>query len=227
MKLAVLISILAPLCIAQEQASKTPVRIGDIVLARAAYIDHGSTREMLRAVLYSANVSGGIVLTSGCQPAPDIYFQGWSGQPLTQLLDGMVALDQAHTWSFRQGVVDLLPRTNTPAVFNLSIKHFEWITSEFTNAIVGRLFQEESIRRHLAGRGLVPGIETGPGLYRAPRIVDGHPEQGPPGEAKSVDGLDVLSVLNAIAASHESAVWWYEERVCGTEHTYTINGKEP
>jgi hypothetical protein len=224
MKLLTTIAIFASLCIAQEPASKKPVQIGDIVLSRGPSMDHGPTLTMFTEVLASANVPGGVVYTSGCQPAPDIAFRAWQGQPLAQLLDSTIAQDPSYAWSFHSGAVNLFPKSGLPDIFRLTIKHFEWSTSTFGITSASLLFGQDSVRNNLANRGMVeePGRVS---ASAAPKIGNGVAELAPP-EIKSVDNLDVLSTLNAIAASRGNGVWSYEEHVCGSVRMFRLGFRE-
>jgi hypothetical protein len=155
MKALASIAIFASLCIAQEQTSKKPAQIGDIALSRDLFMDHGSTLAMFKDALASANVPGGVVYISGCQPAPDVAFRAWQGQPLAQVLDSIVAQDPSYMWSFQGGAVNLVPKSGLPDIFRIAIKHFEWNTSTNAMTPAGLLFRQDPVQTQLANRGLV------------------------------------------------------------------------
>lgn len=189
-------------------------------------IEAGPTLMALTAVLRSANLSGGLITQSGCLAAAQRSLTLPEGYALSDALEVIVSLDQAHNWTVKDGVVNLLPKVGNPDVMQTVVPRFEWDTGASIHLTVGRLFGTDDVRRSLAKSGLVRGPEYG-GLYRPPHIVNGVAEPPPPGEHMAVEGLNLLAILNAVVASYGESFWWYEERTCGDERIFDINARTP
>jgi hypothetical protein len=99
------------------------------------------------------------------------------------------------------------------------IQRFEWDTTASPSLNVQRILLETGVSRELAK--IESGFQPVSGFGKAPRVVNGVPEPMPKGTRHVIENATVLSALNAVAASHTTAFWWYEERTCNGKAKYT------
>ena len=175
-------------------------------------------------ILRSAEHSGGIALVSGCDnPASPLAVPLEAS--LAGALDVLTAVYPKYDWTVSDGVVNVLPREERPAVLEIQVVHFEWNTADFVSLSVDRLFQSSNIHQYLAAHRMESGLGQGPGLQQAPRIVNGKPVPKQDGQRHQMENATLLSTLNAIVGSYENAVWSYEEKNCDGHGVYYISAR--
>jgi hypothetical protein len=184
------------------------------------YFSTGSLLGAFGQVLMAARLPGGGAFAYGCEESAQTPMSIPSTYSLAFSFDLLTAASPAHTWAVRDGVVNLLPKQNLPAILNAPIEQFAWDTTDPAITSAGRVFALSTIKHRLAELGLIGGVDAS-GLRRPPRVVDGIP-QIPKGREWKVENVTLLTALNRIAASYGDARWWYEERTCGTERTYRV-----
>lgn len=191
------------------------------------HLEFASTREGLSAVLRSAKLPGGITTSFGCESKSARALSLPPGLPLNDALDSVVSLEGTHYWAFQQGVVNLLPTKGVPDVLSTTTGHFEWNTGTRVLPTLHQLFASPSVRGRLKELGLTSALESIILPQKAPQVVDGRPVVAVNGEHRVVENATLVSILNAIVASHGVGMWSYEERRCGSEKTFQISSAEP
>jgi len=174
----------------------------------------GPLAEAYDLFLLAARRPGGAVFTHGCEAPAQTLVSMPSTYSLANALDLLTAIYTTHNWAVRDGVIDLLPKENLPAILNAPIERFAWDTNETPGRSVGRLFDLSNVERRLIELGIGRELVT-LGLQQAPRVF-GAP-QAPTGREWKVENVTLLTALNRIVASYGNARWVYEERNCGTK----------
>ena len=224
----ILVCCLTPTLVAQgtTEAMRREARKYQLT-SSGVHLEFASTREGFSAVLQSAKLPGGITTSFGCESQSGRSLSLPPGLPLADALEPVVSLEGIHYWTFQQGVVDLLPANGVPDVLNTTIGHFEWNTGTRVLPTLDQLFASPSVRSRLKELGLTSALDSIILLQKAPQMVDGRPVVAANGEERVVENATLLSILNAIVASHGVGMWSYEERRCGSEKTFHISTVEP
>ncbi len=218
----VMASALHPALLAQGATARMRTEAEGVDLNQGVSLAPSSIQEALAGILRSAGRPGGMVVRSGCgDPAQSPLLVG-SGSSLAGALDLMTSVHPAYYWTIREGVVNILPKRDPPPVMDVRIERFEWDTTAAVYLAVSNLSQSDSVRRRLAALGAAEALQQGPGLQPVPRIVNGVAEPRPPGRRYRVEGVTLLSALNAVVASYPNAIWYYEEWHCAGRRTYSF-----
>jgi hypothetical protein len=219
--MAVLCAGLAGLITAQQPTAKELNRTANTEVLAEVAVGSGTAWEAFEGLLKSAEQPGGLVISTGCTAPIRTAFFAPAKSPISTVLDLLIAVFPGHRWIVQDGAIDLVP-ARLPPLLQTSVTRFEWNTSAAVQLNVQRLFQSDAVRNRISQLGLVAGLDRGPGLQRPPRVVDGVIEAAPRGEAKTLDGVTLIGVLNAVVASYRTAVWRYEERTCEGPTTYSV-----
>jgi hypothetical protein len=161
------------------------------------------------------------MLGYGCGDPPRGTLNVPPGASLSGALDLVERIFPGYYWTAQDGVTNLLPKGNPPAVMRLRIDHFSWDTAALPTAAVANLLQSGAVRDRLAELGIAGGLQEVLGLQPAPPVVNGVPVL-PKGRQWKVENATLETVLNRIVASYGSAQWVYEEKTCGGEKTYRM-----
>jgi len=180
----------------------------------------------LLAVSAAARRPGGVVLLSLCGEEDESPLLVPQGASLASALDLLTAVHPAYEWTVRDGVVNVLPRQQKFAVMNVLIGRFEWDTTDRVHLSIGRLSQVPRVRQFLRGTGVVEAIQQVSLFGRLRRTANGVAVPPPRGQRYVVENAPLVTVLNAIVASYQNAVWYYEEGICSGAKTYRFSVHE-
>jgi hypothetical protein len=163
--------------------------------------------------LVTAHVPGGIVTIEHCDDRqasqPTLFTSG----SLRDSLQEIVKTNPEYQWQLHDGVVNLLPTRDEPALLTVRINRLKMEDAPTIGAILGELFELPEVRDAIAKLQLSPGT----------KVVFG--SGSPPREKYTVECRDVTvrEALNAIVRAHGRAVWEYKEQRCDGKIVYTVN----
>lgn len=167
--------------------------------------DHSSTtaQTFIRA-LSGVSAPGGLVQVFACEadaskPAPQ-----QRGASLGQALDALVSLDRRYRWHVDDGVINLLPASDEPALLRTQIARFSPRKVFSAREALSRLLTLDEIKGAMEELGLKAGIA----VFVSPGSR--HPK------AFSLSLMDVTlrQALNAIARAQGTGIWEYIETHC-------------
>jgi hypothetical protein len=203
-----------------ELVLTTKSELEQTYLRDGVVLESGPLGPALESVLIAARRPGGAVFAYGCGEPAEAPLSIPSTYSVASALDTLTSIYPTHSWTVRDGVINLLPRQGLPTVLGTPIEHLAWDTNEAPSASVGRLFRLDAVTRRFVALGITGGMII-PGLRKLPRLVDGIP-QVPKGREWKVENVTLLAALNRIAASYGDARWVYEESTCGAVKSYRV-----
>jgi len=192
-------------------------------LPHEMYLPTAPLRQAFDLVLIAARRPGGAVFSYGCEEPAQTLLSIPSTYSLASAFDLLTAAYPTHYWTVRDGVVNLLPKLNLPAILDAHVERLAWDTTDPAIVSVGRVFGLSAIKHRLAELGFTGDVDV-TGLQETPRVVDGVPQK-PKGRGWKIENLTLLTALNRVAASYGVFRWWYEERTCGTDKTYRVGAR--
>jgi hypothetical protein len=170
----------------------------------------GTIESAFMRVMADAKAPGGIVTVSRCNEEAKYRF-GENTTSLREALDAIVYSDPTNKWENKNGVVNLIPVSNMPALLELRIAEFHVENAKTVLHALDHLLKLPEVRQRIAQLHLEE-------LSREPGLTDlkrpGFITPDPPGLNVHCRKTTFRGVLNAIARAHGSAIWSYTERHC-------------
>lgn len=192
----------------QEDILSRPVTVPD--QPEAAY-------SVALSAIQSAGAPGGVIShRKGCsaQQGPLVHPRG---NTLRRSLDSIVQDDPSYTWTFADGVINLLPSNELPPLLRTHLETYD--SGGITNAIsaVTLLVGSKEIysaatklglQMNPSGSGL-GGVAPGTSLAEKPLGIH-------------LQNVTLLEAMNAIARANTHGVWSYYETQCGSVHQFDL-----
>jgi hypothetical protein len=226
LKLIALAGAFLALLVAQEPSPAMRLQAGKTYLRQDVEFQSSAVAEAFGFARNSAGKAGGMVIVSGCGDQPRSPLRLPADSSLAAALDMIVSIFPTHYWTIQDGgAINLLLKQDMPPIMDFPIRQFEWNTAAFAGLTVGRLFRSKGVDDRLARLGMVAGLETGPGLQKPPRVINGVPDLPRKGQEQKTENLTLLQTLNAIVVSYGDGSWLYEEQQCGNNKMYRISGR--
>jgi hypothetical protein len=173
-----------------------------------------TTANAFREALSAAGVPGGIVKVSRCDE--DLTLQNWGrlGSSLRDVLDAIVKVDDQYRWQLEDGVVNLLPADDQPALLQVRVKHLLVKNATSVYQAYSKLFALPEVKKAIADLKLNDSFE------RIQGGLSGNLNQ----TQFSVDrkSITLREALNAIVRAQGQAVWSYKEYHCNGAHGLSI-----
>lgn len=171
--------------------------------------------------LRDSDLSGGIVLMSECQESPPVHLKAKQGSTFREVLDDFEAANPSYHWEIRGNVLNLIPAAGIPPLLAAKVRSFELQTmaqqTRFS-LVFQRLLELPEIRQAATGLGLKEGTYYGGlGVYQERP----EPEMPLPIYVR-LNNVPLQDALNAVAQAYGHTVWWYRQRACRGEVTYTL-----
>ena len=178
--------------------------------------------------LQFAGVSGGMVVTQGCDDnTPFVYWSAVQGT-IRQALNDFQANNPEYRWELRGGTLDLVPAAGIPPLLATKIRRFNLQTTDqqtSAGAAFGMLMKLPEIQEAATVLHISKNMSVG-GPQAAWDYSSGKtPPRPPPPRPVSVQLKDVSlqDALNALAKEYGHTMWTYWQRSCEGETTYTVN----
>ena len=214
---------------AQEPTPSMRLDAQQVYLDRGVTVDLGSARQAFTEILRSTQRTGGMIILAGCGEPVQSPFATAPHSSLATALDLLTATYPDYAWTSQGGTINLLPNRKSPEAMDIRVPHVEWDTTATVSMSIAKPLEAGDVRRLLVANGYI-GVDTlltyATLLQRPPRVVNGVPEPPPPGRKFLLDNATVLSALNAVVASYESAMWLYEQRTCDGKTTYQFSSQD-
>ncbi len=205
---------------AQGQHLARGVGFDTVRLESEITLDFVSATEGLSALLRGLKIPGGVAAVSGCPGEVRKTLRIPGNIDLRSALDAGHNLYENYRWNIEAGVTNFLPKDTMPALLT-PISRLEWDTGSSASLSLNRLSRVAA--NNLAQLGFISGLNSGLGLQKPPRVVDGVAIPLPPGKRFSVENTSLLGALNAIVASYGAVVWTYVERRCDQPPTFQLS----
>ena len=188
-------------------------------------VDHdvfmGSQRvlDIFLNVLRDTGAHGGFVEVAGCSDLPQGSLKLKQGVTLREAMDSLVASNPSYQWEWKDGVVDLMPRTGLPTLLDIKIAEFQMdATDQEIPAVLEDLLRLPEVRARAAQLNLKPGLgQGGPGVYQEHPV----PRQHVPVRI-NVQDLSLLEAFNKVVRASPKGVWVYHETDCNGGSTYIV-----
>lgn len=219
------------LCSVAKGVRQSEPQEGSQILDQPFPEGNGYTEGPLQAMedfLRPTGLSGGIViLNDDCEEAPNVYWKAIRGT-FRPALDDFQADNPAYRWELRGSALNLVPAAGIPPLLAAKIQNFDLRTTDRQTAVgvaIQRLLALPEIRQTATALHLKEGTYYGGGPMAAWDYSSGKtPPPPPPPRPISVQVKDVSlqDALNAVAQAYGHTVWWYSQRGCQGEVTYTV-----
>jgi hypothetical protein len=184
---------------------------------------------VLEEFLRDNGLSGGIVLMSdSCEDPPLVHWRAKQGSPFRQVLDDFQAYNPDYRWDLRGNVLNVVPAAGLPPLLAAKIRTFDLHTTDQLTPYppLRSLLDTSEMRLAATELHLKEGSYTG-GLAVA-RDSSAPPE--PPKAPSPIDvhlkNISLQDALNAVAQAYGHVVWWYRQRTCQGQVTYTVEDSQ-
>jgi hypothetical protein len=206
---AILIAIAVGVTRTKAQTT-APIADGDTVLQVDVLSERQHMAEVLTQSLRAATVPGGVVSLTGCHDQVEVSTFIPRGSTLGDALGRLIASDR-QDWRviYTGAVVNILPQGDTPDVLKSRIDRIEIPQEESLVLAVQRILDAPAVKAAIRDLGL-QALPPTLGYSSFGGAEDLLAQETP----LVVENATVLEVLNALAASRESAIWLYEQQSC-------------
>jgi hypothetical protein len=216
--LGTLILLSLPLLIYAAQSGQTWNAVSD-VLDRQVTVskdEYPTTHSSFLESLVNARAPGGIVTILNCDNKHPARPTSLSSGTLRETMDTIVKTNPEYRWQIDEGVINLLPTHDEPALLNLRISKLRVKDARSLNSILGNLLELPEVKDLVAKLQLSPGVKfiVGP--------VSMNPERDPKYTVEC-ENVTVREALNAIVRAHGRAAWEYKEQRCGGKTEYSVD----
>jgi hypothetical protein len=182
-------------------------------------LDHVSTINALTRALSSAQVPGGVATITTCV-ADKSHDLAPLGPALGDALDAIVIADPQYRWYIDQGAVNLVPSNNEPTLLDVVIPDFKVDQAKTIEGIVIKLLAILEVKEGITRLQLTPG-SSGGGITSLARPGFVGKEENK-GFTLHLQNITLQAALNAVARTHGSAVWSYQEKRCNALKEFSI-----
>lgn len=197
--------------IGQTQTSTTTEQLLNRQTAEVP--ERSTTRAAFKIALNTASVPGGVIAVPSCDSEP-VYTLASTSASLRDTLDTVVATDARYSWEIENGVVNLVPRTGTPAFLNQRITEFRVENAETVYEALDRLLALPEVQRSINELNLGSRLfRGGIGYFEPSRRTE---ERSGRRLTVICENVTLREALNAIARAQGNAVWSYAEHRCGS-----------
>jgi len=208
------------LCVFRTMAQESRLEL----LKRPAVLRNmkGTSAEAIASLLAQARVPGGIVsISANCDKPNDLLFASKS-ETLQGGLDYVSSLDASQAWIYKNGVVLAGRKQARKTLLKTTISEITIDPNETLSLATQRLLETAEVRGEVAKNGLEE--LTTPLGFSAIQPVSNRPSVS--SENRKPELLQRKSLedaLNALALSRNSAVWHYEQFVCGKKTSFRVS----
>jgi hypothetical protein len=101
--------------------------------------------EAYQQIVLESRRPAGAVFIDGCEAPEQTLVSIPSTYSLADVFDLLTAVFTTHNWSVRDGVINLLPKQNLPAILDTPVERFVWDTNQLAGLSVARLFELSNI----------------------------------------------------------------------------------
>lgn len=154
--------------------------------------------------LSEVSAPGGLVQVLRCEAETSKPTPEQRGVSLREALDALVSLDRRYRWQVDDGVINLLPASDEPALLATQVPRFSVKKVLSAREALGQLLALDEIKSAMEELGLKSGIA----LFVSP----GSPH--PKAFSVRVKDVTLRQALNAIARAQGTAIWEYIETHC-------------
>jgi hypothetical protein len=154
--------------------------------------------------LSGVSAPGGLVQVFTCEADTSKPTPEQLGASLREALDALVSLDRRYRWQVDDGVINLLPASDQPALLGTQIARFSAKKVLSAREALSHLLALDEMKSAMEKLGLKAGIA----LFVSP----GSPH--PKAFSVSVKDVTLRQALNAIARAQGTAIWEYIETHC-------------
>ncbi len=180
-------------------------------------LDYVETSTIFQMVLLNANVSGGIVAVN-CDVSPKWNFVASHTTSLEAFLINLEQTDTNYRWQLDGGVLNLLPREDTPKLLETPIKEFnvEKVTAQ---EALNLLQKKSEVKKRKAELGLDKAIIS---INKASAVILGSEPNTTPTFNLNLKGATFRQILNEIVKAQGRLTWIYTEKHCGDTNVFSI-----
>jgi hypothetical protein len=165
--------------------------------------------------LSTAHVPGGVVKIEGCNAAS--VLKPWRAHIFTlrEALDSIVQAEPDYNWSINDGVVNLTPKSEEPALLRTRVSRVKVENARSIYLPLSQLMALPEVRESIAQLG----------LSQAPLLLIGVGSLKPdePGYTIDCQNVTLKEALNTIVRAHGGAVWRYKETRCNGKSEFSLD----
>ena len=136
---------------------------------------------------------------------------------IEEFLNKAVSMNTGYRWIIDDGVINIMPASNEPALLNFRIAEFNADNLTSLDDALNRLLMKPEVQKRVADLKLNTGLEIRAGGSRPP----GFHKDEKPFSVQCVNKT-LRETLNEIARSHGSAAWEYRETHWNKHHGFSI-----
>jgi hypothetical protein len=202
---------------AQISRSKSE-EIAEGVLSRLVEFNEINDTEFVGVfarALSTTRVPGGIVKIDSCNAVS--VLKPWRAHIFTlrEALDSIVQAEPDYNWSMDDGVVNLTPKSEEPALLQTRISALKVKNARSIYLPLGELMALPEVRESIARLG----------LSQAPLLLIGVGSLKPnePGYTIDCQNVTLKEAFNTIVRAHGRAVWRYKETRCNGKTEYSLD----
>jgi len=222
------LSLLKPLClflISGLGASQTIAQASKLEpLKRPAALKKmkGTSADAIASLLAQANMAGGIISTySDCGKPKEHLFVTKSGT-LQDNLDYVSSLDASQAWIYENGVILAGFKQAPKTLLATTISEVKIDPNETLSLATQRLLGSSELREVIARTGVEESASP-LGYSSVPSRQGAYSTTKEDRQPEVLYGKTFEEALNALALSRNSAVWHYEQYVCGKRSSFRVS----
>ncbi len=182
----------------------------------------GTSDDAVAALLNQARIPGGIVsLYAGCVKPREHTFSLQDGT-LQRGLDYILTIDDSRRWTQRDGVILVGFQLTGKTILSTIIRELYVNPNDPLSLSVQRLLASREVRESVEKAGL---IEMSPELGFSSIAKPGATalEESRAQQTMYFHEITVEQTLNALASKNRTAVWHYEQFVCGGKSSFRLS----
>lgn len=178
--------------------------------------EYQTTHSSFLESLMSARVPGGIVTILNCDNTHPKRQIAFSPGTVRETLDAIVRANPEYRWQVDEGVINLLPATDEPALLKVRINKLKVEDAQSIDRVLDNLLELPEVRTAITNLQLTPGVK----LIIGPVAMD--PERRPKFTVE-FENVMIREALNAIVRAYGRALWEYKEQRCDGKTIFNVD----